>query len=568
MMPDGRSRFTSVRTGEKLYHFMGCSTFSEVTVLSEISCAKIDKDAPLAQVCLLGCGVSTGWGAVWNTCKVEAGSSVAVFGLGAVGLAVVQAAKIAGARAIYAIDTNASKFEAARALGATDCIDPSGLPDGQTATQALVAKTTWGVDFTFDCTGNTGVMRGALEAAHRGWGVSCVIGVAASGHEIATRPFQLVTGRTWKGTAFGGWKSRTHVPQLVARVQRGELSVEPFISLTLDGIEATGEAVKALHSGAILRAVVRYAPDPAPAPGGAPVPARGLRLVSSVSLHGGRQLRFVHPSAACGCEMTFSLYLPPQHASAGPGGSREPSVPIPTIVWLSGLTCTDENAVQKGGFQALAAARGMAVLYPDTSPRGVPLPGDADTWDFGQSAGFYLDASAAPWSTHYKMESYLMDELLPLATSAFGLGKCGVSGHSMGGHGALTLALRHRGVFESVSAVAPICAPTECPWGRKAFEGYLGSVDAGKAHDACCLIRAAAGAHDGARKLPLLCDFGAADKFLTEQLKPAALKEACAAANWPLTLRYHAGSDHSYFFVASVFADHVAWHAQALGTAP
>ncbi|KAJ1639697.1 chaperonin 10-like protein, partial [Pavlovales sp. CCMP2436] len=190
----------------------GCSTFSEVTVLAEISCAKISKEAPLEKVCLLGCGIATGCG----------------------------------------------KFDAARALGATDCINPSELPEGQSTVQALVAKTTWGVDYTFDCTGNTQVMRSALEASHRGWGVSCVIGVAAAGHEISTRPFQLVTGRTWKGTAFGGWKSRSHIPQLVSRVMRGELSLEPFITHTLDGIDATNAAVEALHSGSCLRAVVRY----------------------------------------------------------------------------------------------------------------------------------------------------------------------------------------------------------------------------------------------------------------------------------------------------------------------
>lgn len=376
--------------------------------------------------------------------------------------------------------------------------------------------------------------------------------------------------RTAAGTAFGGWKSRSHVPQLVGRVQRGELDIAPFISQTLEGVDKINEAVAALHAGGCLRAVVRYAPDPLPAHADGAPPAGGLRLLSAVAMHGGRQLRFAHPSAQCGCEMTFSLFLPPQHASGGPpGAARAPSAPIPTLLWLSGLTCTDENAAHKGGFQAHAAALGLAVLFPDTSPRGVPLPGDSASWDFGQGAGFYLDASAQPWRAHYKMESYLLTELLPLARGAFGLGALGVSGHSMGGHGALTLALRHPAAFASVSAVAPICNPTECPWGRKAFKGYLGTVEAGAEHDACRLIRKRGGAGEGGALPPLLCDFGSADKFLDEQLKPAALREACAAANAKLTLRYHAGYDHSYFFVATVAKEHLEWHAKALfGAAP
>ncbi|KAJ1621760.1 hypothetical protein T492DRAFT_601183, partial [Pavlovales sp. CCMP2436] len=239
LMPDGTSRFKLASTGEQLYHFMGCSTFAEYTVLAEISCAVVGRSAKLEEVCMLGCGLATGWGAVWNTCKVEAGSSVAVFGLGAVGLAVIQAAKIAGARAIYAIDVNPSKFVTAKDFGATHCVDAAALPEGTTIAQELVKQTQWGVDYTFDCTGSTQVMCSALEAAHRGWGVSCVIGVAASGHEICTRPFQLVTGRTWKGTAFGGWKSRTHVPQLVRRVTSGELPVGNYITHRFAGMEGT-----------------------------------------------------------------------------------------------------------------------------------------------------------------------------------------------------------------------------------------------------------------------------------------------------------------------------------------
>ncbi|KAH0473916.1 MAG: uncharacterized protein KVP18_002369 [Porospora cf. gigantea A] len=255
VMPDGTSRFTGP-DGETLYHFMGCSTFSEYTVVAEISCAKIDRRCPMEQACLFGCGVSTGFGAVWNNAKVEANSTVAVWGMGAVGLAVVQAAKIAGARRIFAVDLNSAKFTAATKLGATDCLNPS--EHTKPMNEVLVGLTGWGVDYTFDCTGNVNVMRQALEAAHRGWGLSCVIGVAASGQEIATRPFQLVTGRRWIGTAFGGWKGRTDVPKLVTRSIEGELPVDHFITHRFEGVEAIEDAVGALHDGACLRAVVKY----------------------------------------------------------------------------------------------------------------------------------------------------------------------------------------------------------------------------------------------------------------------------------------------------------------------
>eukprot|EP01031_Cornospumella_fuschlensis_P025441 gene25441-30720_t len=256
LMPDGTSRFSI--DGKLIYHFMGCSTFSEYTVVSEISCAKISDDSPLDKVCLFGCGVSTGLGAAWKTCNVEAGSSVAVFGLGAVGLAIVQGAKSRGAARIFAIDTNPNKFEFAKQLGATDCINPLELPQGTTIQQHIVSLTTWGVDYTFDATGNVQVMRAALECAHRGWGQSCVVGVAPAGHEIATRPFQLITGRQWKGTAFGGFKSRTEVPMLVNRFLSGDLPIEHFITHRLQGVESINDAIHLMHEAKCLRVVVEY----------------------------------------------------------------------------------------------------------------------------------------------------------------------------------------------------------------------------------------------------------------------------------------------------------------------
>jgi S-(hydroxymethyl)glutathione dehydrogenase/alcohol dehydrogenase len=256
VMPDGTTRFHD-QNGDDIYHFMGCSTMSEYTVLAEISCAKIDPAAPLEKVCLFGCGVSTGLGAVWNTCKVEVNSTVAVFGLGAVGLAVVQGAKMAGASKIIGVDINPEKFASAVGLGATDCVNPKDI---EIPIQQHIAgtMTPWGVDYSFDCTGNVQVMRAALECSHRGWGTSCVIGVAASGHELSTRPFQLVTGRVWKGTAFGGFKSRTDVPLLVNRFMKGNLPIDHFITHTFDGVGKTNEAIDALHGGECLRAVVHY----------------------------------------------------------------------------------------------------------------------------------------------------------------------------------------------------------------------------------------------------------------------------------------------------------------------
>lgn len=257
VMPDGTTRFSL--DGKPIYHFMGCSTFSEYTVVSEISCAKISQESPLDKVCLFGCGLSTGLGAVWNTCNVQKDATVAVFGLGAVGLAVIQAAKDRGASRIFAIDIDESKFPMATKLGATQCINSRALPEGFANIQSyIVSLTQWGVDYSFDATGNVQVMRAALECAHRGWGESCVIGVAPAGHEISTRPFQLVTGRVWKGTAFGGIKSRTGVPQLVNRYLDGSLPIDHYITHEFQGVETIDEAMHVLHAGKCLRAVVKY----------------------------------------------------------------------------------------------------------------------------------------------------------------------------------------------------------------------------------------------------------------------------------------------------------------------
>ncbi|KHJ87246.1 S-(hydroxymethyl)glutathione dehydrogenase/class III alcohol dehydrogenase [Oesophagostomum dentatum] len=255
VMPNGTKRFKC--KGQELHHFMGCSTFSEYTVVADISLCKVSPEAPLDKVCLLGCGISTGYGAVVNTCKVEPGSTVAVWGLGAVGLAVIMGAKIAGAKRIVAIDILESKYDMARKFGATDCVNPKSVPEGQSVQAWLVDKFDGGFDYTFECIGNVATMRQALEAAHKGWGVSCIIGVAAAGQEISTRPFQLVTGRTWKGSAFGGWKSIDSVPKLVDEYMAKKIKIDEFITHRFS-IDDINDAVKVLHKGESLRSVMSF----------------------------------------------------------------------------------------------------------------------------------------------------------------------------------------------------------------------------------------------------------------------------------------------------------------------
>ncbi|MCO4746892.1 MAG: S-(hydroxymethyl)glutathione dehydrogenase/class III alcohol dehydrogenase [Proteobacteria bacterium] len=253
LMPDGTSRFSY--KGEPIFHYMGTSTFSEYTVVAEISVAKVDEQAPLEQVCLLGCGVTTGIGAVHNTAKVQEGDTVAVFGLGGIGLAVIVGAVQAKAGRIIAIDINQGKFDLAKELGATDVVNPNDH-DGPIQ-DVIVAMTEGGVDFSFECIGKVEVMRSALECCHKGWGESIIIGVAGSGQEIATRPFQLVTGRVWRGTAFGGVRGRTELPGMVQQAMRGELDLAPFITHTLP-LERINEAFELMHRGESIRTVIHF----------------------------------------------------------------------------------------------------------------------------------------------------------------------------------------------------------------------------------------------------------------------------------------------------------------------
>ena len=254
LMPDGTSRFSL--NGKPLLHYMGTSTFSEYTVLPEISLAKINQAAPLDKVCLLGCGITTGIGAVLNTAKVEPGASVAVFGMGGIGLSVVQGAVMAKAGRIVVVDTNPAKFEMAKLLGATDFINPKDYPDTPIQ-QVIVELTDGGVDYSFECIGNVHVMRSALECCHKGWGESIIIGVAGAGQEISTRPFQLVTGRVWKGSAFGGVKGRSQLPGYVDRYMAGEIKIDEMITEVLP-LERINEAFALMHEGKVIRSVIHY----------------------------------------------------------------------------------------------------------------------------------------------------------------------------------------------------------------------------------------------------------------------------------------------------------------------
>merc|ERR1712088_839254 len=367
----------------------------------------------------------------------------------------------------------------------------------------LMGKEKWGYDYTYDCTGNVNVMRTALEVAHRGWGESCVIGVAAAGKEISTRPFQLVTGRNWKGTAFGGWKSRTEVPKLVQTVMRGEMALEPFITHTFKGLDQVNASIDALHSGECLRAIVNIGESDI-------VQTKLPKLKSNVKMEGGFMKQLSHWSEA------------DQH--------------------------------------------GLAVVFPDTSARPeVAIEGQDDSYDFGSGAGFYVDATTEKWKKHYNMYTYITKELPELVSGLFPVDpeKRSITGHSMGGHGALVCHLKNPGMFSSVSAFSPICNPTVVPWGEKAFTGYLGSVEAGKAYDATELVSN----YDGP-KVPVLIDQGTADGFLENQLKPKNFFMAAAKNGYNVELRMQPLYDHSYYFISTFMRDHIDFHARALGLRP
>jgi len=278
-----------------------------------------------------------------------------------------------------------------------------------------------------------------------------------------------------------------------------------------------------------------------------------LQLLSEHACFGGVQRFYQHDSTVIGLPMKFGVYLPPQAQEK----------PVPVLFYLAGLTCTEETFAIKAGAQRFAAEYGIAIVTPDTSPRGANVPGESDYWDFGAGAGFYIDATQPGWREHYRMETYVAGELPALLAETLPLDmkRAGIFGHSMGGHGALTLALKHPQRFRSVSAFAPIAAPTRCPWGEKAFTGYLGDDrEDWKKHDASALMAQAKNPFPEG----ILVDQGLADKFLVNQLHPEQFEAACQQAGQALTLRHHAGYDHGYYFIATLVADHIAHHAGIL----
>ena len=278
-----------------------------------------------------------------------------------------------------------------------------------------------------------------------------------------------------------------------------------------------------------------------------------LTTQSEQKIFGGTQGVYTHFSESTQCEMTFSIYTP----------EKAKSEKCPVIYYLSGLTCTQENVTTKSGFQKYANEAGMFIVCPDTSPRGTDFPEEHDSYDFGSGAGFYLNATQSPWDKNYRMYDYIVNELPTVIESNFNVDKsrAGIFGHSMGGHGALTIGLKNPNKFKSISAFSPIVAPMQCPWGEKAFSGYLGADKSQwKQYDACELI------NSGLRcENKILVDQGLADNFLEEQLKPQLFEDMCKANNQPLELRYHQGYDHSYFFIATFIEDHIKFHANNLG---
>ena len=278
-----------------------------------------------------------------------------------------------------------------------------------------------------------------------------------------------------------------------------------------------------------------------------------VKAVTKNKAFGGVQGVYSHDSVETRCTMRFGVFLPPQAATTRA---------LPPLYWLSGLTCTEENFIVKAGAQRVAAELGLAIVVPDTSPRGVNLPGDADSYDFGVGAGFYVDATEPPWSQHYRMYSYVAKELPSVVASEFPIdgSRAGIFGHSMGGHGALTIALKNPGAYRSVSAFAPIASPMRCPWGQKALSGYLGPDRARwREYDSTALLE-----ERGWDGPPLLVDQGTSDQFLDTQLKPDLLRDACARRNVALELRMQEGYDHSYFFIATFIEDHLRYHARYL----
>ena len=336
------------------------------------------------------------------------------------------------------------------------CYQPTPEKSGKAF---LLEKETWGVDYTYDCTGNVNIMREALEASHRGWGESCVIGVAEAGKEISTRSFQLVTGRKWLGTAFGGWKSTLDVPKLVNKATTGEWPIEDYVTHEFDGLEKVNEAVDVLHKGECLRAIVKISPPPE-------IKKQKIKITAAVTHCDGKLYTISHWSDAVDGFMNFMLYLPDINIDGQRGR------PYPALYCLGGLSCTHETFCLKTGFGPHAKKHRIAMVFPDTSPRNTNIEGVAADWELGDSASFYVNATSEKYKKHFQMFTYLTEELPNLVSTFFPVSRDNISitGSSMGGHGALIAALK-TGKYKSVSAFAPISNPTASErWAQKAYK--------------------------------------------------------------------------------------------------
>jgi len=435
-------------------------------------------------------------------------------------------------------------------MGCTDCFNPTKDPG---AKDWLLSKEKWGIDFTYDCTGNVAVMQTALESAHRGFGESCVIGVAAAGRMLQTRPFQLITGRCWKGTAFGGWKSRQDVPKLVNKVLLGELPIDSYITHNFGNLDKVNDLVDVLHQGSCLRGVLRIQND-------YQTPESGkVRVDSTVKVCGGYLKKVKHWSECNQCEMTFYIFLPedaPQQQRGAPYGA---------LYFLSGLTCTEENAPFKSGYAPYAKKANIAMIFPDTSPRGVdadcPEAGSAD-WTVGYGAGHYCDATAEPWKKHFNMYTYVTKELPELVERYFPVDPSlkSITGFSMGGNGAIIAAAKNPGMYRSMTAFAPFVPTQSVKFGSTGLPAYFGDMEGAKAYD--CVEVLNAGGKD--LKLPPgFIEYASADQFDEALVRPA-LKEALGKNGHNYPIRIQEGYAHNFFFINSFIEDHINFHAAQL----
>ena len=541
LMPDGTSRFSF--EGQPIAHYMGCSTFSNFTVLPEIAVAKVRADAPFDKICYIGCGVTTGVGAVIYTAKVWPGANVVVFGLGGIGLNVIQGARMVGADKIIGVDLNPAKAEMAQQVR-HDPLRQSrrGRPRQGGAGDRRPDRR----------------RRRLLLRVHRQRRTPC-----ARRWSAATAAGARASSSAWPPSGTGD----LHPP-----VPAGHRP----------GLEGLGLRRRARpHRRAQDRRLVHGGEDqhrrsdhPHPAAGEdqrrlrpdarrRKHPQRGgflmhaLEIISEAKCFGGRQISYRHASSETKTPMRFSVFLPPQAEHEA----------VPVLWWLSGLTCTEDNFPQKAGAQRIAAELGLMLVNPDTSPRGPALngedvPDDPDgAYDLGLGAGFYLDATQEPWAANYRMYAYVAHELPEIVAENLpaDMTRQAISGHSMGGHGALTIGLKNPGRFRSISAFAPIVAPSHCPWGRKAFSNYLGP-DPSKwgDYDATALVE------NGARTAEILIDQGSRDPWLETELLPEQFETVCAQAGQPLLVRRHQGYDHGYFFISSFIEDHLRWHGERL----